>query len=178
MDHVQWESPFKKWRWNMVIKKRTGESRGASTSWRHLNKAFTKHQVLSTSEQTCIHSQWVHHCIYRIKKKKNMSNKAYDTTSDAIPWCHITVWSCIKKFGSHKGTKGSRHKHHSYWTGLFKFTPKVRSPRALGENKNTSCNKELKYTWSNGWPAFFFCFFFWHCTILAKRQTSGPVKNM
>lgn len=134
------ESPLNKWRWNMVIKKKEQEKAEGhpllEDTWKRPSQstkfwALQNKLVYIASEYTTVFTE----C--KQEKKKRMSNKAYDTTSDTIPWRHITVWSCIKKFGSHKGTKGSCHKYHSYWTGLFKFTPKVRSPRALGENKNT-----------------------------------------
>lgn len=108
------------------------------------------------------HSQWVHHCIYRIqtrKKKQGLCDHSRCSTSMS----HYSVKLEKKKttkFHSHTGTKGSRHqKYHSYWMGLSSLQ-KSDVLEHLEKKKKFLCNKEQKCTRSNGWPALFcFCFY-------------------
>lgn len=112
-------SPPNKLRWNMVIKKRE-KADGCpllGDTWT-LCKAFTKHQVLSTSEQTQPVSTPLH--LQNLNKKK----ETRPMRSLQMQYLNVTLLceagkKKTTKFHSHTGTKGSRHqKYHSYWMGL------------------------------------------------------------
>lgn len=153
-------SPPNKLRWNMVIKKRE-KADGCpllGDTWT-LCKAFTKHQVLSTSEQTQPVSTPLH--LQNLNKKK----ETRPMRSLQMQYLDVTLLceagkKKTTKFHSHTGTKGSRHqKYHSYWMGLSSLQ-KSDVLEHLEKKKKFLCNKEQKCTRSNGWPALFcFCFY-------------------
>lgn len=150
--------------WSLKKKKKRGESRGVSTTWTHLEHCARPSQstkfwalqnklVYTASEYTTAFTE-----LKQEKKKKHTKNKAYATTSDAI--LDVTLLCEAKKNLQNLILTKERkvlviNTILTEW-GLFKFTPKIRCSRALGEKKSPRTIKNKRVLEAMGdLPCFF-----------------------